>query len=76
MILGLGVVVASFSAEVGLPMMVIQAPMSSGDVASSENWASTSVVADDDGVFGCHFLREGFVYVALVVRLRLLRGKP
>jgi hypothetical protein len=37
MILGLGVVVASFSAEVGLPMMVIQAPMSSGDVASSEN---------------------------------------
>jgi hypothetical protein len=31
-----------------------------------------SVVADDDGIFGCRFLHEGIVYVALVIRLRLL----
>jgi hypothetical protein len=69
------VVVASFFAEVGRPTMVIQATTGSGDMASCENRASTSVVADDDGVFGCCFLREGIVYIALVVQLRLLQGK-
>jgi hypothetical protein len=70
------VVVASFSDEVGRPMVVIQSMMDSGDVASGENRASTSVVADDDGIFGCRFLHEGIVYVALVVRLGLLQGQP
>jgi hypothetical protein len=46
--------------------------MSSGEVASGENRALMSVVVDDDGVFGCRFLREGIVYVALIIRLRLL----
>jgi hypothetical protein len=50
--------------------------MDSGDVASGENRASTSVMADNDGVFGYRFLHEGIVYVALVVRLGLLHGKP
>jgi hypothetical protein len=36
--------------------------MGSGDVASGENRASTSVAADDDGVFGCRFLHKGIVY--------------
>jgi hypothetical protein len=61
------VVVASFSAQVGRPTMVIQAMTGLGDVASGENRASTSVMADDDGVFGCHFLHEGIVNVALIV---------
>jgi hypothetical protein len=70
------VVVGSFFDEVGRQMVVIQATSGSVDVASGENRASTSVMADNDGVFGCHFLREGIVYVALVVRLGLLRGNP
>jgi hypothetical protein len=70
------VAVASFSDEVGRPMVVIQPTTSSGDVAFSENQASTSVVADDDGIFGCRFLHEGIVYAALIVRLGLLCGKP
>jgi hypothetical protein len=41
-------------------------------MASGENRASTSVVADDDGVFGCHFLHEGIVYGVIIVRLGLL----
>jgi hypothetical protein len=65
-----------FSDEVGRPMVVIQPATSSGNVASGENRASTSVVADDDGVFRCCFLGEGIVYVAIVVRLGLLWGKP
>jgi hypothetical protein len=52
------VVVASFSVEVGRPMMVIQATTGSSDVASDENRASTSVMVDDDDVFGCCFLHE------------------
>jgi hypothetical protein len=55
--------------------MVIQTTKGSSNVASVENRASTSVVADVDGVFGCRFLHEGIVYVALVVQLGLLRGK-
>jgi hypothetical protein len=55
--------------------MVIQTTKGSSDVASGENRASTSVVADVDGVFGYRFLHEGIVYVALVVQLGLLRGK-
>jgi hypothetical protein len=35
-----------------------------------------SVVADDDGVFGCRFLHEGIVYGVIIVELGLLRGKP
>jgi hypothetical protein len=55
--------------------MVIQVMMGSRDVASGENRASMSVVANDDGVFGCHLLHDGIVYVALVVQLGLLQGK-
>jgi hypothetical protein len=65
-----------FSDKVGRSMVVIQPATSSGDVASGENRAPTSVVADDDGIFGCHFLCEGIVYFVIVVRLGLLRGKP
>jgi hypothetical protein len=65
-----------FSDKVGRPMVVIQLATSSGNVASGENRAPTSVVADDDGVFGCCFLHEGIVYIVMVVRLGLLRGKP
>jgi 3-hydroxymyristoyl/3-hydroxydecanoyl-(acyl carrier protein) dehydratase len=50
--------------------------MGSSDVASVENRASTSVVADDDDVFGCHFLHDGIVIGVIIVRLGLLRGKP
>jgi hypothetical protein len=50
--------------------------MGSGDVASGENHVSTSVVADDDGVFGCRFLHEGIVYGVIVVRLGLLPRIP
>jgi hypothetical protein len=57
------------------PTMVIQATMGSSNVASHENRASTSIVANDDGVFGCHLLHEGIVYVALIVQLGLLQGK-
>jgi hypothetical protein len=69
---GLVVVVVSFFDEVNRPMVVVQPMMSLGEVASGENRASMSVVADDDGVFECRFLHEGIVYVALVIRLRLL----
>jgi hypothetical protein len=41
----------SFSVEVGRPMSVIQPMTESVTLASGENRASTSVVADDDGVF-------------------------
>jgi hypothetical protein len=54
--------------------MVIQETTGSSDVAFSENRASTSVMADDDNIFGCRFLHEGIVYVALVVQLGLLWG--
>jgi hypothetical protein len=69
------VVVASFSIKLAGPTMVIQTTTGSSDVASGENRASTSVVADVDGVFGCRFLHEGTVYVALVIQFGLLRGK-
>jgi hypothetical protein len=39
----------------------------SSDMASGENRASTSFVADDDGVFECRFLHEGIVYGVIVV---------
>jgi hypothetical protein len=48
-------------------MVVIQPATSSGNVASGDNRVSTSVVAHDDGVFGCRFLHEGIIYIAIVV---------
>jgi hypothetical protein len=69
------VVVDYFSAGVGRPVAVIQATTGSADVASGENRADVSCGRRED-VFGCRFLREDIVYVALVVRLRLLREKP
>jgi hypothetical protein len=50
--------------------------MGSGDMASGENRASMSVVADDGGVSGCRYLREGIVYGVIVGRLGLLQRKP
>jgi hypothetical protein len=58
---------AFFSAEVGRPMVVVQSTTGSGDVASSENRASMSVMVDDDGVSGRRYLHEGIIYIVLVV---------
>jgi hypothetical protein len=66
------VVVAVSSVRDGRPTVVDLAD----DVASGENQASTSVMADDDGVFGYCFLHEGIVYGVIGVQLGLLRGKP
>jgi hypothetical protein len=62
-VLGL-VVVAPFSIEVGWPVAVIQPTTDLGGVAAGENRASTLVVADNVGVFSCHYLNEGIVFVA------------
>jgi hypothetical protein len=70
------VVVAFFSVEVGRPTAVFQLTTGSSDMASSENRASTSVVADDGRVPRCRYLREGITYGVIVVRLGLLWGKP
>jgi hypothetical protein len=59
--------VASFSVEIGRPMVVIHAMTGLGDMASGENWASTSVMANDGGVSGWRYLREGIVYGVLIV---------
>jgi hypothetical protein len=61
------VVVAFFSVEVGRPSAVFQATTGSSDMTSGENRASTSIVADDGGVSGCHYLCEGIVYGVIVV---------
>jgi hypothetical protein len=58
--------VAFFSARVGRPTSVIQPTTGSGDVAAGENRASTSVVADNDDVFGCRYLCKGIVFVVLI----------
>jgi hypothetical protein len=60
------VVVAPFSVEGGRLVAVIQPTTDSGDVAGAVNRASTSVVADNLGVFSCHYLHEGIAYVALI----------
>jgi hypothetical protein len=70
------VVVAVSSVGDGRPTVVDLTDDGFERVASGENRASTSVVADDDGVFGCRFLHEGIVYGVIVVRLGLLWGKP
>jgi hypothetical protein len=61
------VVVAVSSVGGGRPMVVDLADDGFERCGIRENRASTSVVADDDGVFGCRFLHEGIVYGVIVV---------
>jgi hypothetical protein len=46
---------------------VIHAMTGLGDMASGENWASPSVMANDGGVSGWRYLHEGIVYGVLIV---------
>jgi hypothetical protein len=49
------------------PKVVIQPTTGLDDVASGENRASTSIMADNDGVSGCRYLREGIINTFLIV---------
>jgi hypothetical protein len=46
---------------------VIHAMTGLGDMASGENRASPSVMANDGGISGRRYLREGIVYSVLIV---------